>query len=119
MSDSLSSEFAVQRAELISQVSAISMPDVVYAGDQSVADSLVAKIKANIISEFTKWLARNSDLLPPKADVLKFLEEAIDRVILAIDPPWWAKLVTPFVKRAILDVAEKLYDSILNPAPQV
>ena len=119
MSQSLSSELSAQEAELAVQVLSIRLPDVVFTGDDSAIGALTTKIKASILSEFAKWLARNSDLLPPKETVLAFLDSAIDRAITAIDLPVWAKLITPVVKKAILIAAEKLYDSLVNPAPQV
>ena len=92
------------------------------SGEGPLSDVFVnaatARIKASVLSNFAEFLGDYSDLLPPKDAVLAALERAIDKAFDALNRPFIASLLKPAAKRLILDAADKLYESIINPVPR-
>lgn len=96
------------------------MVDSEQIAQRSFADegAILATVKASVLSNFAQFLGEYRDLLPPKDAVLAALDRAIDKAFAALDRPFIASLLKPAAKRLILDAADKMYESIVNPEPR-
>lgn len=87
--------------------------------EESLIDSSLSfsieKLQAGILSKFLQFVSQNAEFLPEKEVVLDMLSKAIDLAFTALNKPIIANILKPFVKKQILDIASKLYDSLLSP----
>lgn len=76
---------------------------------------LMAKITGGILSAVGKFLADNSEFLPPKEAVVKAANSAIDLALDRLGRPWLTALISRPIKNMIETAISSMYDAILNP----
>lgn len=108
-------------AGLTERLDSIELPEAAMDGGPSNDGYALAQIQTSIIARFGEWIGDYTDLLPPKDVVLELLEKAIDAAMVALKAkhPVLVRVFGPAAKVAIIRAASALYDSILNPQPEV
>jgi hypothetical protein len=89
-------------------------------GEASFTPSaMTARVTGSILAAVAKFLAENSDFLPPKEAVLRAVNSAVDMALARLGRPWLTALISVPIKNMIEKAVDSMYDAILNPQTQV